>query len=80
MLHRLRKPRCGICQYYELSPLGRQGWCQHPRMTGDGQYLRLVPERGLGCAHRMPVFWAAAEEGAQSDWGDEAFTAAGATG
>jgi hypothetical protein len=70
MLHRQTTPRCGTCHYYELSPLGGQGWCQHPRMTGNGQYLRLVSERKLDCAHRMPVFWEAAEKDTQPDWED----------
>jgi len=39
-------------------------------MTGNGQYLRLVSERKLDCAHRMPVFWEAAEKDTQPDWED----------
>jgi hypothetical protein len=65
MLRGLRKPRCETCQHCARSPLGGQGWCRHPRMTENGRYLRLVPERRLGCAHRMPVFWESAEGSAR---------------
>ena len=61
MFHRSRR-RCGPCRYLEPSPLRRQGWCQHPKMNGDGAALRLMSERELGCAHREPALWQAVRE------------------
>jgi hypothetical protein len=61
MFDRLRKQRCGTCRYYRPCPLRGQGWCQHPRMNGNGASLCLVSSSELGCAHRMPVLWETAD-------------------
>jgi hypothetical protein len=49
--------RCSSCRYFESSPLNGQGWCQHPKVNGNGAALRLMVARELGCAHREPVLW-----------------------
>jgi hypothetical protein len=61
MFHRSRR-RCGTCRHFEPGPLRGQGCCQHPKVNGNGQALRLMPARELGCAQRMPVLWEAARE------------------
>ena len=62
MFRRSKSERCGTCQHFEPSPMRGQGWCQHPRMNGNGAALRLMSERELGCAHRDPILWEATRE------------------
>lgn len=59
VFQRQTRLRCGTCRYFEPSPLSGQGWCQHPRVNGNGAALRLMVAREMGCAHRVPVLWEA---------------------
>jgi len=67
MFHRSKRQHCGTCRHFEPSPLRRQGWCQHPKVNGNGAALRLMSRRQLGCAHRLPVLWEAAREEQDDD-------------